>query len=83
VALLVALADPAELSYGMPPLVATLLRISPAIAVLTVGVLLCALLAWKNGYWRFSARLHYTGVLAACVAMVWFLNYWNLLRFTA
>jgi len=47
------------------------------------ALVLCALLAWKNGYWRFSARLHYTGVLAACVAMVWFLHYWNLLRFTA
>jgi hypothetical protein len=67
----------------VPPLLETLLQLSPVLAALAACVLVCALVAWKNHYWRFSARLHYTCVLAACVAMVWFLNYWNLLRFTA
>lgn len=82
-AFLIAMIDPRELTYGMPPTLDALLRLSPVLAALAACVLVCALVAWKNHYWRFSARVHYTCVLAACVAMVWFLNYWNLLRFTA
>ena len=83
VTFLIAMIDPRELTYGMSPTLDVLLRVSPVLAALAACLLVCALIAWKNHYWRLSARLHYTCVLAACVAMVWFLNYWNLLRFTA
>ncbi len=79
----VAMIEPSELAFGMPPLLAVLLQLSPVLAVLVGSVLLCTLLAWAFRYWRLSARLHYTCVLAAGVAMLWFLNYWNLLRWGA
>ena len=79
----IAMIEPSELAYGMPPLLAVLLQLSPVLTVLVGGVLLCTLLAWALRYWRLSARLHYTCVLAAGVAMLWFLNYWNLLRWGA
>jgi CubicO group peptidase (beta-lactamase class C family) len=82
VGFVIAMIKPDELVYGMPPALEALLRVSPVLAMLAACVLVCALIAWKNQYWRLSARLHYSCVLAACLAMVWFLNYWNLLRFT-
>lgn len=48
-------------------------------AVLTVGALVYAVLAWKNSYWGIAGRVYYTLVTGAAVAFVWFLNYWNML----
>jgi CubicO group peptidase (beta-lactamase class C family) len=48
-------------------------------AVLTVGALVYAVLAWKDRYWGVATRAHYSLVTVAAVAYVWFLNYWNLL----
>jgi len=48
-------------------------------AVLTVGALVCTVLAWKNGYWSIAGRAYYTLATVAAVAYVWFMNYWNLL----
>jgi len=48
-------------------------------ALLTVGALVYLVLAWKNSYWDIAGRFHYTLVIIAAVAFVWFLNYWNLL----
>jgi len=46
-------------------------------------VFVCSIVAWAKRYWRFSARLHYTAVLIAGLAFVWFLQQWNLLGCTA
>jgi hypothetical protein len=73
------LRDPNELAFGMTREVQSLLWASPVIAGLVALVALGALAAWIRGYWRFSARLHYTLVLAAGLAFVWFLHQWNLL----
>jgi hypothetical protein len=81
VALVVALPDPFEIAFGVPPLAATVLRWSPVLLALVALVALGALVAWLNGYWRFSARLHYTGILLAGAALVWFLYHWNLMQF--
>jgi len=48
-------------------------------ALLTVGALVYAVLAWKNKYWSIVFRIYYTLVTIAAVAFVWFLNQWNLL----
>jgi len=48
-------------------------------ALLTVGTLFYAVLAWKKGYWGVAFRAYYTLVTLASVAFVWLLNYWNLL----
>jgi len=48
-------------------------------AILTVGTLVYAVLAWKREYWGVAFRAYYTLVTLAAVAFVWFLNQWNLL----
>lgn len=48
-------------------------------AVLTVGALVYAALAWKNHYWSIAGRVYYTVITGAAVAFVWFLNSWNML----
>jgi hypothetical protein len=72
--------DPNELAYGVPPLVERMLWAAPVIAALVAIMLLCALVAWLRGYWRFSGRLHYTCVVLAGLAFVWILHDGNLLR---
>jgi hypothetical protein len=46
---------------------------------LTVGALVCAMLAWNDGYWGVAFRVYYTLATVAAVAFVWFLHQWNLL----
>jgi CubicO group peptidase (beta-lactamase class C family) len=48
-------------------------------AALTVGALVCTVLAWKDRYWGVASRVGYTLATATAVVFVWFLNNWNLL----
>jgi len=48
-------------------------------ALLTVGAVVYAALAWKDGYWGVTVRAYYTLVTVAAIAFVWFLNFWNFL----
>jgi CubicO group peptidase (beta-lactamase class C family) len=73
--------------WGMPPaeLLGLTLKASIVLglgvlsALLTVGVLAYAVLAWKDRYWGAAFLAYYSLVAIAAVAFVWFLNYWNLL----
>jgi CubicO group peptidase (beta-lactamase class C family) len=47
--------------------------------VLTIAAILGAVATWRNRYWRIATRVHYTLVVVASVAFIWFLNFWNLL----
>ena len=38
-------------------------------------------LAWGNRWWKVSTRVHYTLVILAVMAVIWWANYWNLLGF--
>ena len=69
---------PTEL-HGVALVIQIVLGLGVMAAVLTVGALVCTVLAWKNGYWGVVARVYYTLVTVAAIAFVWFLNYWNLL----
>ncbi len=69
-----------EFAYGMPPLGTNLMRATPGLAALVVLTLLATLVAWLRGYWRVSGRLHYTCVLLAGGAILWFLYHWNLFQ---
>jgi len=77
-------------ALGMPAIMQNILLDLPVImkialglgllaAVLTVGALVCAVRAWKDGYWGFAFRAYYTIVTVAALAFVWLLNFWNLL----
>jgi CubicO group peptidase (beta-lactamase class C family) len=72
-------ADPEELAFGIPKLLKGLLWCTPIVALLVAAMFFWTLVAWKNHYWRLTGRLHYTAVLLAGIAFVWFLYHWNLL----
>lgn len=62
------------------PLVFDLALLLPVFAaVLTVGVLYCALQAWRKGFWRRGRRIHYSLVAFAASFMTVFYYYWNIL----
>ncbi len=65
--------------FGFSTLSKIVLGLGVLSAVLTIGALVYAVLAWRKGYWGIAFRAHYTLVTVAAVAYVWFLNYWNLL----
>ncbi len=81
IGLLITLMNPFELGYSVPPILIASLSIALLAALMTVGLIIFTVLAWKNKYWGFVGRLHYTLITLAALAFIWFLNYWNLLGF--
>ena len=51
--------------------------------VLTVGIVVGTILAWRGYSWLAGRRIHYTLVTLAALAFAWELLYWNLLGFRA
>jgi glucan phosphoethanolaminetransferase (alkaline phosphatase superfamily) len=49
--------------------------------VLTALAVVLAVRVWRERYWTRGSRLFHTAAVAAAVAFVWFLNYWNLLGY--
>ncbi|MFN8486207.1 MAG: serine hydrolase domain-containing protein [Caldilineaceae bacterium] len=68
-----------QLAFGIALIYKAVLGLGVLSAVLTVGALVYAVLAWKDNYWGVVFRSYYTLVIMAAVAFVWFLNTWNLL----
>jgi CubicO group peptidase (beta-lactamase class C family) len=81
--LLWGLHEPEQVVYGTPREIEYLLLVPQVCAGLAAITFLCSIIAWSRRYWRFSGRVHYTLVAFAGVAFVWFLYYWNLLKFGA
>jgi hypothetical protein len=75
------LMDPNEIAFGLPKPMKMLMAVTQVCAVLAGLTIFGSLIAWRNRYWRFTGRLHYTLVALAGVAFVWFLYNWNLLTF--
>jgi CubicO group peptidase (beta-lactamase class C family) len=67
--------------YGTPAYFVGLLVIPLLTAILTIGLLVFTVLAWRDDYWSVPGRLHYSLVTLAALVFIWFLNYWNLLGF--
>jgi hypothetical protein len=70
-----------EIAFALPrgfyavlalPLISTAL--TALAAFLAVGV-------WRQAYWTRGSRLLHSAGVAAAIAFVWFLNYWNLLGY--
>ena len=67
-------------AFNATPTYFVILLVIPLLtAVLTIGLLVFTLLAWKEGYWSTMGRVHYTLITLAALAFTWFMNYWNLL----
>ena len=75
--------SPADYYYGVPPLLTAVFILALVSAVLTVGVVFCAILAWWGRFWSVGRRVHYSLVALAALALTWQLVYWNLLGFRA
>jgi hypothetical protein len=74
--------DGADFFNSIVPLGIRLLMVIPiVIAVLAVATIVMTVLAWKNKYWSFWGRVHYTTVVPAMLGFFWFTNTWNLLGF--
>ncbi len=69
------------LIYSIPSLLIALLTIAIIAAIMALASAAFAALAWKNGYWSIAGRLHFTSVVIALLAFIWWLNNWNLLGF--
>jgi len=64
---------------GFPPSLTAALMLPILTSILTLGVAVCAVLIWKNGYWTRFRRVHYTLFAVFAVGLVWFYWYWNVL----
>jgi CubicO group peptidase (beta-lactamase class C family) len=68
-----------DLMFGVPTLLKVSLIFPLAAALLGIFALIYVILAWGKKYWTGCKRLHYTLIIIAALAFLWFLNYWNLL----
>ncbi|MCC6793848.1 MAG: serine hydrolase [Candidatus Hydrogenedentes bacterium] len=73
--------DQWEFTYGIPERIIYLLMLPPVIVIGAALLAINTLAVWWRGYWSAWGRLHYTLVTAACVGLVPFFVYWNLLGF--
>ena len=79
--LAVVLRDPMELAFGVPPLLRAVLAIGLVGSALTLAGVFFAVRSWVRRDGTLAGRIHYSVVVAAGVAFVWFLDTWNLLGF--
>jgi hypothetical protein len=70
-----------EVVYGVPFVVKALLIIPIVTTVLTAGLVVSAVLAWRHKYWNTAGRLHYSLIVLTCVGFVLWLYQWNWLGF--
>lgn len=70
-----------RLVYGVPTVAIAFLCIPLLTTGLTLGLFIFTVLAWKNSYWSFKKRSHYSLITFAASIFIPFLTYWNLLGF--
>ncbi|MDD1687009.1 serine hydrolase [Methanoregula sp.] len=63
---------------SIPATLALVLTLPVIAAILTVGATILAIPVWKEKYWTLPHRVHYTVVVVALIAMLWWVNVWNL-----
>src|SRR5262249_33798537 len=79
--LLVVFSNQASFQLGVMPVAVAVLTLGLLGALLTLGVVRCAVLVWRDRVWTLWGRLFYTLVAVAALAFVWELAYWNLLGY--
>ncbi|MBE9193518.1 serine hydrolase [Gloeocapsopsis crepidinum LEGE 06123] len=70
-----------RLVYGVPAITIAFISIPLLTSALTLGLIVFTALAWKNQYWSFVKRSHYSLITLAALVFIPFLTYWNLLGF--
>jgi len=81
IGMFVSISDETALFFGIPAQVKIFLAFPILAAILTFFALIFMVSAWVKKYWTWCGRLHYTLVVLASIATLWFLNYWNLLGY--
>ncbi len=70
-----------KLAYGVPTIVVALLCLPLITSILSLVLLLFTILIWKNNYWSWIGKTHYSLITLAAWIFIPFLAYWNLLGF--
>ena len=70
-----------EIIYSTTASLIALLTIPLFTATLALASVAFCALAWKNGYWSLTGRIHYTSVILGLLTFIWWLNNWNLLGY--
>ncbi|MFN8446808.1 MAG: serine hydrolase domain-containing protein [Caldilineaceae bacterium] len=65
--------------FGIPGWLKALMAAPWLVALLTVVMLVLTPIVWRQRFWSLPRRLHYTVLLLAGGAFVWWLYFWNLL----
>jgi hypothetical protein len=81
VGMLLALDDPMEAVFGVSTALKVVLALPLAAAPLAAVAFGFAVIAWRKRYWRLGGRIFYSLVLAAAVALLAWLDYFNLLGY--
>ena len=68
-----------ETFLGLPSWAQYLFLLPWIIAVLAIGMVFFTILIWMRRYLSIPGRIHYTLVMLAALAFIWWLAYWNLL----
>ena len=71
--------NPYVLAFGVPGEAAWLFVLPWVVAVLTLGVVVFAVLAWRRGWWTRAGRAHYAAVAGACLGFIASAALWGLL----
>jgi CubicO group peptidase (beta-lactamase class C family) len=67
--------------YGVPPLARWELALAAATSLLALALPAAGWYVWRRTDWPLPARVHYTFCVAAALAFIPFLRYWNLLAY--
>ena len=67
--------------WGVTPEMVEALQSMYLPVMLALALPVFTILAWVKGWWKLSARVHYTLVTVAVFAGIWWAHYWNLLGF--
>ncbi|MFZ5881095.1 MAG: serine hydrolase domain-containing protein [Chloroflexota bacterium] len=65
--------------YGEMGLFGLGLALPIAMSLLVLGAAALTIRAWRERWWTLGGRIHYSLVVLAAFAYLWFLNFWNIL----
>lgn len=67
-----------SLMVGEAAVLKIALALNVVVNILSIGVAVMAVVAWKQGYWNLAGRVYYTLAALTGLASLWSLSYWNL-----
>ena len=68
------MSNPVQLMFGFNSSVISILFLPLLSIILTVGLIIFTVLAWKDSVWSVAERIHYTLITLAALGFLWTLN---------